>query len=115
MQALKALVIFMGILIMAGMALLVYGLVTRTGGGDEMAGGQGAGGAAPLSAPFGALDLIVPDGCSIAGSELSGGHLVVRFTGQVERGCQQLVIVDLASGQELGRVKAVPASARQAP
>jgi hypothetical protein len=32
MQALKALVIFLAVLIVAGMALLVYGLITRTGG-----------------------------------------------------------------------------------
>ncbi|MEO3428915.1 hypothetical protein AAFN88_08675 [Pelagibius sp. CAU 1746] len=129
MQALKALVIFMGILIMAGMALLVYGLVTRTGdGAGEGAGetatgaaavgamtGAGRGGAGAPITPFGALDLVVPDGCSLAGSELAGDRLVVRFTGQAERGCQQLVIVDLASGRELGRVKAVPVGARQAP
>ncbi len=104
MQALKALVIFMGILIMAGMALLVYGLVTRTGGdGEEAAGGGGT-----LGTPFGALDLAVPAGCVIAGTELSGERLVVRLDGLAERGCQQVVIVDLAGGRELGRVKAVP-------
>ena len=107
MQALKALVIFMGILIMAGMALLVYGLVTRTGGGEEA--GEGA---APPATPFGALDLAVPAGCTIAGAELSGERLVVRLDGLAERGCQQVVIVDLAGGQELGRVKAVPDGAQ---
>ncbi len=117
MQALKALVIFMGILIMAGMALLVYGLVTRTGGDGETAAGgaQGVGGGGAMTAPFGVLDLAIPDGCAIAGSELAGDRLVVRFTGQVGRGCQQLVIVDLAKGQELGRVKAVIPSMQTAP
>ncbi|GAB4394474.1 MAG: hypothetical protein Tsb0032_19960 [Kiloniellaceae bacterium] len=120
MQALKALVIFMGILIMAGMALLVYGLVTRTGGGggEDIAGGgqQGAGmGGGAAMVDFGTLNLAIPDGCTIAGSELAGDRLVVRVTGQVGRGCQQLVIVDLASGRELGRVKAVPPSMQTAP
>ena len=105
MQALKALVIFMGVLIIAGMVLLVYGLVTRTGDGETGSGG------APAAAGFGALDLAVPAGCSIAGSELSGNRLVVRLEGLAERGCQQLVVLDLASGRELGRVTAVPGSA----
>ncbi|GAB4374694.1 MAG: hypothetical protein Kow00114_37440 [Kiloniellaceae bacterium] len=127
MQALKALVIFMAVLIVAGMALLVYGLITRTGGGDGAQ--QAAAPAAPATAtaipgaappgtplaPFGALDIAVPDGCSLAASELAGDRLVVRFTGQPARGCQLLVIVDLASGREIGRVKAVPATAQSAP
>lgn len=116
MQALKALVIFMGVLIVAGMALLVYGLMTRTGG-DEATDGMAAGGSATISPlePFGTLELSIPDGCSLAGSELAGERLVVRITGQVERGCQQLVIVDLASGRELGRLKAVPPMSGSAP
>lgn len=112
MQALKALVIFMGILIMAGMALLVYGLVTRTGDGETAGGDQGIGGGGPMNAPFGEVELALPAGCVIAGSELTGERLVIRLDGQAERGCQQLVIVDLASGKELGRVKAVPAGAQ---
>ena len=110
MQALKALVIFMGILIMAGMALLVYGLVTRTGGGDGTRAEGDSG--VPMNVPFGEVELALPAGCAIAGSELTGDRLVIRLDGQAERGCQQLVIVDLASGKELGRVKAVPSGAQ---
>jgi hypothetical protein len=131
MQALKALVIFMAVLIVAGMVLLVYGLITRTGGGEQQAEAPAATGAAPAGVaptpaqttgptptvvtPFGTLDLAVPDGCSLAASELAGDRLVVRFTGQPARGCQLLVIVDLASGREIGRVKAVPSSAQTPP
>ena len=125
MQALKALVIFMGVLILAGMALLIYGLMTRSGGGGKEAVETGVP-APAVTAPapalplatvvdFGTLELAIPDGCSIAGSELAGDRLVVRFTGQVERGCQQLVIVDLITGRELGRVKAQPPTVRMAP
>lgn len=120
MQALKALVIFLAVLIVAGMALLVYGLMTRTGGesGRVAAGDPAAGTGTTLRAPavdFGTLDLAIPDGCSLAGSELAGDRLVVQVTGQAGRGCQQLVIVDLVSGRELGRVKAVPSSLQAAP
>lgn len=102
MQALKALVIFMAVLIVAGMALLVYGLVTRTGGdsGSLFAGGAGGADAS--------LDLPVPDGCTIAGAELAGERLVVRLDGLAQRDCQQVLVVDLAAGRLLGRVRAVP-------
>jgi len=50
MQALKALVIFMAVLIVAGMVLLVYGLITRTGGGDEQQA-QVPAGTAPTGTP----------------------------------------------------------------
>ena len=119
MQALKALVIFMAVLIVAGMGLLVYGLMTRAGGGGSAeAEKPGAGTPERAAAPaviFGTLELAIPDGCSLAASELAGDRIVVRITGQPGRGCQQLVIIDLASGRELGRVKAVPSSMQAAP
>ena len=120
MQALKALVIFLAVLIVAGMALLVYGLITRTGGADDVPVAAGSPAAAPAATAvpamdFGTLDLAIPDGCSLAGSELAGDRLVVQIAGQAGRGCQQLVIVDLVSGRELGRVKAVPSPLQAAP
>lgn len=108
MQALKVLVIFMAVLIVAGMALLVYGLVTRTGGeGGGSTGllGEGSGGS---GGPAASLDLPVPEGCRIAGSELAGDRLVIRLDGLAERDCQQVLVVDLASGRLVGRVRAVP-------
>jgi hypothetical protein len=112
MQALKALVIFMAVLIVAGMALLVYGLVTRTGAPESTGGGMGAGGL--LGAGSGgpaSLDLPVPDGCTIASAELSGERLVVRLDGLAERDCQQVLVVDLAGGRLVGRLRAVPGPA----
>lgn len=107
MQALKLLVIFMAVLIVAGMALLIYGLVTRTGGGEGDAGriawGGGSGGG-----PAASLDLPVPEGCRIAGSELAGDRLVIRLDGLAERDCQQVLVVDLAGGRLVARVRAVP-------
>ncbi|MGD1876563.1 MAG: hypothetical protein ACFB13_03580 [Kiloniellaceae bacterium] len=119
MQALKALVIFMAVLIVAGMALLVYGLITRTGGGEgaEGAGASGSGigdllGQQGAGTPFADLALPVPEGCTIAGTELAGERLVIRLDGLARQGtegdCQQVLVVDLASGRLLGRVKAVP-------
>jgi hypothetical protein len=96
MQAIKLLVIGMGLIIVGGLVFLVYGVGTQIG----KVGGGGAG--------FGDVDLPVPDGCVIADSHIEAPHLVVRLDGLAERGCQQVVLVDLDSGRVLGRLRAVP-------
>jgi hypothetical protein len=96
MQALKFVVIGMGLLIVAGLALLFYGLAEGVG--------KFGGGARPL----GELDVPVPEGCVIAESTIEAPYLVLRLDGLAERGCQQVVLVDLESGRVIGRVTAVP-------
>ncbi len=93
MQALKYLVIVMAVLILAGMGLLAYGLATRVAGGDSVG--------------FAAVDVPLPQGCSIAETEVSENLLILRLEGLVERGCQQVVVVDMASGKVLGQVRGV--------
>ena len=92
MQALKGLVIGMGILIVLGLALVAYGLVSRV----SKNGGEGAG--------FGEMSLGLPAGCSIAEARGHEGRLILRAEGPEDRGCQQIIIVDMASGKILGRV-----------
>ena len=92
MQALKVLVIGMGILIVLGLVLVAYGLMSRVsenGGGAE---------------GFGVVSLGLPAGCSIAEARGHEGRLILRTQGPEARGCQQVIVVDLASGQILGRV-----------
>lgn len=96
MQALKVLVIVMGVLIVLGLALVAYGLVTRV---SRDRGPAGA---------FGDMALPLPAGCVIAEARSEAGRLVVRADGPVERGCQQVVIIDLSEGRILGRVTAGP-------
>ena len=98
MKALKILVIVMGLAILVILAFVIFtiaGQISGVGGGGEPAG-------------FGEIELEVPLGCSIASAEGKDDTLVVRLDGLVERGCQQVLIVDLKSGRVLGRVKAVP-------
>ena len=90
MYALKALVVFMGILIAAGLGLLAYAVV---GGLPESGGGS-----------FGNFEVTLPPGCTIAAAEIDAGVLVLRIDGPVERGCQQVILLDLDSGRERGRV-----------
>ena len=97
MQALKIVVILMAVLILAGMGLLAYGLATRVAGGGDA--GEG----------FGVVDVPLPPGCSIAGTEVAEGRLILRLDGLAERGCQQVVVVDMASGEVLGRLRGVTA------
>jgi len=93
MQALKALVIFMGVLIVASLALLAYGLFGRLPKTPEVAG-------------FDAVALPLPAGCVLAEAHANGERLIVRSDGPAERGCQQVFVVDLASGRILGRIGA---------
>src|SRR3546814_12649568 len=96
MEGVKGLVSCMAVVIVAGMGLLVYGLVSRSGGGGWMGGGEPIGGG---EGDVASLDLPVPDGCTIAGAELAGERLVVRLGGLAERDCQQVLVVDLEIGR----------------
>ena len=99
MRALKALVIFMGVLIAAGLGLLTYAVIgglpfdRPTGPGDTQLGG------------FGDTTVVLPSGCVIAESVIAEGTLVLRVDGPAERGCQLVILLDPESGRELGRVK----------
>ena len=93
MRALTALVIVMGVAILAGLALLAYGLVSKIGA-DQV-------GLSEISLP-------IPVGCRLADSRIEEGRLLIRVDGLPEQGCQQIVILDLESGEVLGRVSAVP-------
>jgi len=96
MQALKALVIGMGILIVVGLGFVAYGLVGRT---SKL-------GSAPVG--FGEISLDLPAGCTIAAAESEGGRIIVRTDGPGERGCQQVLVIDQSGGKILGRIHASP-------
>jgi hypothetical protein len=90
-QALKVLVIGMGVLIVIGLALVTYGLFTKTGRSVR-------------TDAFGDVILDLPDGCGIADAQSQDGKLIVRTDGPLERGCQKLFVIDLADGKILGHV-----------
>jgi hypothetical protein len=95
-QALKVLVIVMGVAIIAIIAVIMVTVVQRIGAGTS----KGAG--------FGEVRLAVPEGCTLADVEVAEGRLVLRLDGSPSRGCQQAVVFDPESGQVLGRVIAAP-------
>ena len=103
MQSVKALVIFMGLLILAGLGLLVYGVVGQV---SEIAGPG-----TPPGTPggFGAASVTLPAGCVLAEARLDEGRLVLRAEGPSGRpDCQQVILLDPASGAELGRITIAP-------
>lgn len=97
MQALKALVIFMGVLIVAGMALLVYGLMTRVSWDDDERS------AAAPPASFGEAVSTLPEGGSIAGITIDNGRAVVDI--RLPDGGAELRIYDLATGAPAGNIR----------
>ena len=96
MQALKVLVIVMGIAIFAILAVIIVTVVQRIGAGPSKSEG------------FGELRLAVPEGCTLAQVEAAEGRLVLRLDGPPGRGCQQAVVLDAESGRVLGRITAAP-------
>ena len=95
MHALKTAVVVMGLLIVAAFGMVVYTLIGRLSD-------------APASS-LGTVDLPLPEGCTIAESHAEDERLILRLEGLPGRGCQQVLVFDLSSGEELGRFRAVPA------
>ncbi len=99
MQSIKALVIFMGLLIFAGLGLLVYGAANQV---SEIASPGSSGG-------FDAAPVALPAGCHLAEAHIEAGRLVLRAAGPAERpDCQQVILLDPESGAELGRITLAP-------
>lgn len=116
MQMLKGLVIGLGVLILLGMTLLVYGFYQKANNpGWRMFSSPSAPGAAAPAAPFGELDLKLPKGCVIGRLTPDGvrAYIKVRPDG-ARRGtsqagpCNRIVVIDVVRGQVLGTIKPNP-------
>lgn len=96
MQALKFLVIGMGVLIFVLLGVVVFAMVQRMGGAGP---GEGDGEAGP---GFGEVRVEIPPGCRIAAAEPQGeARIVMRLDGGPS--CDQILILDAESGEILGR------------
>ena len=103
MHSIKALVIFMGLLILAGLGLLVYGVAGQV---SEIASPPSAPGAAD---GFDAASVALPAGCVLAEARIDEGRLVLRVEGPPSYPeCQLVILLDPASGAELGRITVAP-------
>ena len=99
MQALKALVIGMGVLIVAGVAILVYGLTGKLG---DVAEEQDPN----PSAPFGTIRVEMPAGATVRDATLDGDRMVVRLL--LPDGGARLMVFRLSDGRQIGAVEFQP-------
>lgn len=101
MKAIKALVAFMGVLLIAGLALLGWGLYSQAG---KMATKSKPRSVAAAD-DFGAVAVPVPAGARIDQVLVAGDRLVLRLAGA---GAERLVVLDPASGAVAGSFVLTP-------
>ena len=88
MQALKFLVVGMGVLIVAGITVVVVTIAGR--GGIERPG-------------FGTVRVALPQGNAVVETAVSGDRIVLRLRGA--DGGQRLLLIDAGTGKALGTVE----------
>lgn len=103
MKALKALVIFMTVLLVAGLGLLGWGLATK---GERLHRAANAPAAAlPATASFGDVAVPLPAGARIEQMAVVGNRVVLRITAA---DAERLVVLDPAAGRVDGQFILVP-------
>lgn len=118
MQALKGLVIGLGLLIVLGVIGLGYGFYLKYHDKDTKLFKESSATApvttavnppiagAPTAAGFGEVRLDLPDGCAVTEMRPDGNRLYLR-TGPTG-GCERIVIMDVTSGDVLGTILVKP-------
>ena len=89
MRALKALVIGMGVLIVAGIVVLVYAIVDKAAETGTMT--------------FAPAEIVIPKGAEIAETALGDGRIAVRLT--MADGSGRLILIDAATGRVTGTME----------
>jgi len=106
MKALKALVIFMTVLMVGGLGLLGWGLVNKVPRGKAANHAATAGAAtAADGADFGAVDVPLPAGTRVEQMAVAGERVVLRVTGG---GAERLIVLDPAQGRVAGSFVLAP-------
>ena len=104
MRILTALVVGLGVLIVAAAGLLAYGIFTRA-----RAPGPEAAAAVDV---FGPLRLDLPEGCAIKSVSAAGANLIIHAQSAGNSppplSCDRILVVDLAKGRVLGIIDGRP-------
>jgi hypothetical protein len=104
----------MGLLILAGTAVVIVTIAGRLGHGGGEASPPAASSLTTAPGGFGTIDVPLPARCRVASATPSGDRLVLQLAGNAEE-CRQIMVLDLASGRLLGRLNLVsPAGAAEA-
>jgi len=110
MQALKTLVIFLGVLIVFMMGVLAYGIVVKFGKVvDEKETPVPA--TPVIAGSWDRTRVPLPAGARVAETIVSGRRMVVRLVMPDES--QRYLVFDLESGRQLGRIHLEPEDAAQ--
>ena len=88
LQALKILVVTMGLLIFVGLGFLAYGLATKI----SVTAGGGA------SQPEQPCYIMLPEGAEVSETKLDDNRLLVRLT--LSDGSTKLLVFDLENGRQ---------------
>jgi hypothetical protein len=104
MQALKAVVVILGILIIISFVLLIYGFYARMTDPD-FAVARTDKEATEATSHIG--HITVPDGCALADVAPFDGQLLVRLSGANDA-CNRITIIDIESGREVGAFTSGP-------
>jgi hypothetical protein len=98
MRALKVLVVVLGVLLVAGFAVVVVTIMGRLG--------QRAAPAPPAAArlaPFGNATVTLPANALVMEVQGAGDRILLRL--DLADGSEMLLVLDAATGAELGRIK----------
>jgi len=95
MRALKVLVVVLGVLLVAGFAVVVVTIMGRMS--------QRAAPAAARLAPFGNTTVTLPADSLIMEVQGAGDRILLRL--DLADGTEMLLVLDAATGTELGRIK----------
>ncbi len=104
MKAIKALVVFLGVLLLVGLGLLGYGLYSKA----PMKGTPSAASGRPAStvvAEFGHLAVPIPAGYRIEQMLVAGERVVLRLSGG---GPERILVLDPAQGKMTGGFALTP-------
>lgn len=97
MKAIKALVVFMGVLLVVGLGLVGYGVATKTGAPPPTTKSRAV--AATVGGEFGSVNVSLPAGARLEQTLVAGEKLVLRVTGG---GPDRLIVLDPADGRVTG-------------
>lgn len=107
MQAIKALVVGLGFLIVASMGLLIYGFYSGFADRDPDLGIQGSNvESQPAASQTAGIALPVPPSCQIVDAVGDGRRVIVRTSG--DAGCERVFVIDTKSNAIISRVRIGP-------
>jgi hypothetical protein len=113
MQALKGLVVGLGILIVISFGLLIYGFYSKLISLDDEAPAPSSQAASPAAAPpvplagFGEVSVQLPSGCTVRDVRPDGaGRLYLRLG--PDETCDRILVVEVQSGRQLGVITLRP-------